>query len=423
MKNNLIEKFELIDGTAIFNNNFKIVTANESMYRFMGISLEYYLMNVIHQVDIEDFMDVCNGLRLNQQKNMVLRMRRSDNSFRWMLITIKKCAHAFSNDTVEEYFELHASDIIAMKSQNERLHDTVRSFRHILATENELLFSYDHLTKVICINQFIDNNEHKIIEVPIDEFYSMIVNNKLIVKEDIEQFQVLCDDIKCGKSCFSHKLHISFDIEKDCDLFEFNGHTIYSDMKPNESVGGIKNISDDKNSSYSFNTLEYSNTNHHLSYDNVREFCIKNIKYNPDCKFTLFLIEVNNIENYIKEHGREFTEKLHEDIIHTARIQLGYRGAVCTIKENLIAIAVKDIYSDIDIRAFVESLRTHIKWQYKQIDPYYNIAFSMGIAHYPNNGHDLGQINRQLVRALEIAESKHTDCFVIYREHLHGEID
>ena len=38
MKNNNIEKYELIDGISIVDRDFTILTANEQMYRFVGNS-------------------------------------------------------------------------------------------------------------------------------------------------------------------------------------------------------------------------------------------------------------------------------------------------------------------------------------------------------------------------------------------------
>ena len=37
MNMKFIDNYELIDGRAIIDNNFSIVTANEALYRFMGI--------------------------------------------------------------------------------------------------------------------------------------------------------------------------------------------------------------------------------------------------------------------------------------------------------------------------------------------------------------------------------------------------
>ena len=57
MDENQNNKYELIDGYAVVDNNFEIITANEALYKFIGVSIKYTIMNVIHQVDIDDFID------------------------------------------------------------------------------------------------------------------------------------------------------------------------------------------------------------------------------------------------------------------------------------------------------------------------------------------------------------------------------
>ena len=43
--NNYMVEYELIDGYAVIDNNFSIVTANESMYKFLGNSTHYSIID------------------------------------------------------------------------------------------------------------------------------------------------------------------------------------------------------------------------------------------------------------------------------------------------------------------------------------------------------------------------------------------
>lgn len=59
------------------------------MYKFLGAVRKAAISDAIHQVDIDDFINVSNNLRIGQSKSMVLRMKRVDNSYRWVLMDIK----------------------------------------------------------------------------------------------------------------------------------------------------------------------------------------------------------------------------------------------------------------------------------------------------------------------------------------------
>ena len=73
MEKNIIEKYELIDGHAIIDMNYNIITANEEMYRFIGISTMTSILESIHQVDLDDFMDVAHHLTSANKRDSCIR--------------------------------------------------------------------------------------------------------------------------------------------------------------------------------------------------------------------------------------------------------------------------------------------------------------------------------------------------------------
>ena len=54
--NNYIDEYELTNGYAVVDRNFSIVTANEPMYLFLGMSKHYSIMDAIHQAAFDDFI-------------------------------------------------------------------------------------------------------------------------------------------------------------------------------------------------------------------------------------------------------------------------------------------------------------------------------------------------------------------------------
>ena len=99
---NRIEKYELLDGSAIIDADFHIVTANEAMFQFMGISKRYDIVDVIHQVDLDDFINLANNLHINEQATIVVRMKRVDNSYRWMFVLMQKIEVVDENNIFHE---------------------------------------------------------------------------------------------------------------------------------------------------------------------------------------------------------------------------------------------------------------------------------------------------------------------------------
>lgn len=128
MGNNHIDEYELVNGYAVVDNNFTIVTANEPMYMFLGMSMHYSIMDTIHQVDLDDFVDVANSLRPGIKKSMCIRMRRIDNSYRWVLVDIEK--KIIPNTDSSEYLELHISDVLVIRELNKKLQQQINAFKN-----------------------------------------------------------------------------------------------------------------------------------------------------------------------------------------------------------------------------------------------------------------------------------------------------
>lgn len=422
MEKNIIEKYELVDGHAIVDVGFNLITANEEMYRFIGISTSCSMAEIIHQVDIDDFMDVANHLKEGQGKDMVLRMRRSDNSYRWMLVHMARF-RCGNNDSVLDYFEFNASDIITLKKQNTVLQNNLLTFRHILAMENELFYIYDYQSGIIQISNFIDNEIHNILEMDIDELKGKVKEQYWVTDDTMGEFEAFCKDIEAGKISYSHIFSTNFITGKaDYDMVEFKGSTIYDKNVPSKAVGSVRNLTDASNYS-SLRTYEYNNSNKPSSFDEINRFCENNIRYNENGEFALILMEIDNWDRYMQEEGIQYVNRIYDIALQTINQMLGYRGTLCEIKKNLLCIAIKDINNEVYLRAFIESLRTQITWNVRLVNLKSNITFSIGVVRYPENGRNIGLINKKLNRAMDIAHQKGQNRYIIYKEHLHGEVE
>ena len=240
MEKNIIEKYELIDGHIVIDNNFSIITASEEVYRFIGVSLAFSIIEIIHQVDLDDFMDVATNLKDGASKDMVIRMKRSDNSYRWMLVHLTRFKH-ICGETSFEYIEMYVSDIIALQRQNSVLQNALQNFRHLLAMENELFFTYDYETNIYQINNFIDNEICNIVDMDMDELEEVILKDHFVTEDTEDEFIAYCKDIKEGVVSHSHTFKTNFITKKaEYDMVEFKSSTIYDKNKPSKAVGSIR---------------------------------------------------------------------------------------------------------------------------------------------------------------------------------------
>lgn len=103
----------IISGRVIFDEHYNVVSGDENFYRFVSPMLKK-ITDVIHQIDMDDFYEVVGNLTTYSTSTMVMRIRRFDNSFRWIIASLKQLNVTNGNDNV--FFEMQFSDIINLQN-------------------------------------------------------------------------------------------------------------------------------------------------------------------------------------------------------------------------------------------------------------------------------------------------------------------
>lgn len=427
--NNFIEKYELVDGWAIVNNNFKVISANENYYRFVGIARYYLLTDVIHQVDLDDFIEVANSLKANTSKVIVIRMRRVDNSYRWMLVEVKRGelynnADGSGEDNIYEYLELNISDVQVLQSQNHKLRQRLNEYNHLLALEGELVFSIDLREKYITVNRFVDDAMTVVSSRPVIEVEEEYRKNNIIQDTDSEEFEALCRDISEGTPRFVHQFSINDSDDVNSILqkgrYEIKASTYFENGKKSRIVGTIARL--DNHEGFSKTLVSHEQEILQYTSEDVIEYVKNNMKFNPSGEIMLLLLQVDTLDDIEKVYGKKTAQDTFAQVLDMCYEKIKDRGIVGVNDNNIIYMAIKDINIEINARAFIESLRTMIVWKYKMMSSEINLTFSIGVSRYPFNGKDYDKMILKAHKALEIANFKGRNRFIIYKEQLHGEL-
>lgn len=421
METNMIERNEVIDGIAVISRDFEIVTANEDLYKFIGIAKVYSIMDVIHQVDLDDFIDVVNGLRVNQEKSMVIRMKNIDNSYRWVLIRV--CREENANQQADEFVVMHISDIIVMKKQNQVFRETIQNFRHIMAMDNELFFTYDYQKDVFSINSFIDNEIFNRYTSSLDDARQYFLKLEYIPEEALQEYEGFFEDIRAGVVSYERRFCASKIASKLAGFtnIALKGTTIYDEMKPSRAVGSFRNLDETENI-YTQNTYQFNNTDQLISYEESLEYVENNLEVNKNCELAFVHCSIDHFDEIKEKAGEIIAADIYQTVISTMKKIIGYRGVAAQKDINQFCMIVKDCNTDLNLRSFLEHIRTRIGWECHKKYAEYEITLSMGIVRYPENSMSWNILNKKLKFAYDRSVSKGGNNFVIYREHLHGEI-
>ncbi len=421
MKHNYLDNYELVNGYALIDTDFSIITANEKMYKFLGAVRKAAISDAIHQVDIDDFINVSNNLRIGQSKSMVLRMKRVDNSYRWVLMDIKRLY--MSNNHKKEYLELNISDVIGLKNHTNHLNEDIGIYRRVLSINDKLVYTYEYDKDLFTIYNYVNDDAIAVISSTIDDVYERILKKGLIPNESIKEYTAYFNNIKNAKSVYDH--HFSINVNYGDGLKPtgsyINGSTIYAQRKPIRSVGTLK--LPDANNVFSKTTYDYEDCNKMLGREGLEKYTLNNISYNKNYRFAFIKVHIDNITEYKDTHGKKAYNTILDIIKETLLKVVEYRGVAGNPdNETEYVVIVKNLYNESELRAFIEYMRSRIIWECKAFDVSFMPLFSIGIGRYPDNGTDFKVITDKLIKATDIAISKGGNRYIIYKEDIHGEL-
>ena len=173
--------------------------------------------------------------------------------------------------------------------------------------------------------------------------------------------------------------------------------------------------------SFSKNLLGNDKESRNLTSTGVLKYIKDSITYTPSGEMMLMLLQIDELDKMAAKYGKKAADDTFRLVLDMCRDKVWYRGVAGADDNNIIYIAVRDINVEVNARAFIESLRTMIKWRYMLLNND-KITFSIGVSRYPFNGKDYDKMILKARRALEIANEKGHNRFIIYKEMLHGEI-
>lgn len=109
MNNDVSNGTSVVHGKVIFDEKYAIKSADENYYRFASPVVRF-VTESIHLIDIDDFYEVVGQLKEYSTSTIVMRMRRFDNAYRWVVAQIHK--FALPDDPAKLFAEMDVCDVI-----------------------------------------------------------------------------------------------------------------------------------------------------------------------------------------------------------------------------------------------------------------------------------------------------------------------
>jgi GGDEF domain-containing protein len=176
----------------------------------------------------------------------------------------------------------------------------------------------------------------------------------------------------------------------------------------------LTKVFDTKKKRYDYNSLKSS--------DEVLELARTEIDEIGENQIHLILVQLEGYNEILEHCGSKMTNDIMTDITTELIEYVGGRGVVSKYGDSGFLLMLRNLGNESNVRSFIESSRTRIRWMFASREDALNIDFTIATAEKPRNGVHYDAIVKKLFKAFEIAKAKGGHRYIIYKEELHGEI-
>lgn len=280
----------------------------------------------------------------------------------------------------------------------------------------DYVFQYDVRCDLI---EFLKNANGVLCKyVSLDEFFKIFVLEEEISPKQLVNLKSIKREITTIKDGFTIALKLT---NKFGDTFyEFDAVSIIEDAVLSKVVGKISIINDPKtSSSKAFVTDSLTDT---LKRDSIIEYAREEIKNNSSPS-TLMIVDIDNFSSVNDSYGHLIGDQLLIACANTLKASLEYKGEIGRIGGDKFLIVLKGAYDYKTVWENARRIRSSIEDLVFPSHSEIQLTCTIGIATSPQDGDSFDLVFSKAEKAMLRGKSKGRNCFIIYKEAMHGKVD
>lgn len=410
----------LYKATATIDSHMYIVKADEAFYTFNGEDTRYSIQHIIHPEDISKFKNAVSQLKKTGHNYTVMRARRSDGKYRWMLVELEYDVVEFNG---EQLINVSVQDIANLEKKLDELNRGNAEYRECISLMQEILLTYD-----------IDNDELNIFAVEsagnktyfngtLEACTKLFYDRGYVVDSYISVFEQFIDHLKNGTRSFQCEL-----VSKTSDkpgLYFIKGKTVRTGMRNRKVIGTIVAI----DSSTKERTVRRAVADDRdvgtdvLNKKAITEYVKNCIQNNPDKHIALGIVDLDNFKYINDTFGHMFGDEVLITAADILKDAIGNKGVVGRFGGDEMMIVIEDFADRAELRGILRTIRSNVEWAYKGKKDNVNLSCSIGVGNYPQDAKDYESLFNIADKALYIAKEKGKNRYVIYIPEMHENVE
>lgn len=404
--------YNITKAVATADADLNIISCRTNFRRFLGAKNEYRnLYDIIDLQHVNSLKQQISELKVNSSTIFVTNMVRVDNEKRKVILKIYLSENNF--------YTIELLDLHNINDYVYTLELRALKYKKILESFGSLFFEFNTKTKYISIFSLKSTIEENIINCPIEQLKDTIN----VVPEDIEVYNNFYYALLNCEHYFEYIFSKNPFSDSDNPII-INGHSIITSEETPYIVGSINKYSlEYENSGFISNTKNIDMMTGLLTKNAVLDYARAAIDQKKFNQVFLIMVDLDNFKMVNDNYGHMFGDEVIKTISGILKANIAGNGCVGRFGGDEFFICVHDLGSEGDLRAILGTIFNNIENAYKNKLQGFNLSASVGISEYPRNGDNFNLLFKKADRAVYIAKKKGKKRYIIYKEHLHGDID
>ncbi|MBE5963789.1 MAG: GGDEF domain-containing protein [Lachnospira sp.] len=404
------------------DKDFVLRTGNNNFYRFIGDNACYPLTNMIHPMELKEFLEAVMMLDEAPQR-VILRLKNAHDNYRTMMLHMSLSDRMMKGENV---IDVEMCDIIRVTERLKLNLDINSKYRTFMTLADCYYFEYEKKTDVLKIYIYVNGKSIMIDSLPLDEWYENCIQRGYVDEKNKMHLGIFYENLKYGNGAFTIRMETKFLSKGErFDKIIINGEITVNSYDEMSVVGVMRQS---KTLSHSTETDYYSEASRDgatglLNKKAIIEYAMTKLHESTMKSMYMVVVDIDDFKQVNDTYGHLFGDEVISKVANIARNVVGTRGMVGRFGGDEFLMVLENLEDENDLRMILKSFSKQVAWLYTGTSKSLTVTLSMGISQFPDNATDYDMLFKIADRALYIAKQKGKNRYIIYREHMHGKVE
>ena len=400
-------------GKMTLRGNYTIVDADESCYRYVGRYSALPLTGLAHPEDADAVREALGRLNEGTQR-VIFRMMCGDGSYRYMYAMIYLNGRAVDG---EAFINVELMDIMRVYYKFDSEHSKIGKYRKLMSLSDKMYFEYRYEEDSVTIFEYINDRGNVRLKDSMEHLRERVLESGEFNDKQKAEFETLLE-------CLKHHVE-KMDVDMDGRLFGFDGGYLnlrggiaYEDQSKQMMVAVVTTLGKvDLEEKYYMSRHAFDGATGVYNKRAINELAVDLMTGGR----TIFLCvtDIDDFKNINDTFGHLVGDQVIAKVAAVIKEVLNARGFVGRFGGDEFLIVTDKVSTEDELIVMLKTIRKHICWSCAELLGNMDVTTSIGIARYPKDAANYGDLFKIADKCLYLAKAKGKNRFILYNEQLH----